>query len=250
MAENKKLKENKTLKNKNAHDSCHIIPTLYFPHKIGIGQSQFSLQEKVDIVDFYLTHDLADADLAREILRDKYGWKNSSGKLNSTVLLNHMLQEAGLSNSICFLRSDSIDDTLVKMGFVNSDTVKKAKNNVVERQNLRICIECPRGVLKWRYKSTITEDEELKFISSKNSNSPQEEEDDETNDQHEAMLSCLFRHIRNSFAHNNTYFFENGNLLLIDFDSKNKVSAMLLIRQQTLLDWRALIIAGPQETEE
>lgn len=118
----------------------------------------------------------------------------------------------------------------------------------MERQNLRICVECPRGVLKWRYKSIITEDEDVMFISSPNSNSSQD--DDETNDQHETMLSCLFRHIRNSFAHNNTYFFENGNLLLIDFDGKNKVSAMLLIRQQTLFDWMALIAAGPQETEE
>lgn len=242
------MAENKSLKYKNSHDSCQIIPTLYYPHKIGIGQSQLTLQQKVDIVDFYLTHDLADAALAREILRDRYGWKNSRGNLNSQALLKLMLQVAGLSNSLCFLRSDSIDETLVKMGFVNSETIKKAKNNVVERQNLRICIECPRGVLKWRYKSIITEDEDVMFISSPNSNSSPD--DDETNDQHETMLSCLFRHIRNSFAHNNTYFFENGNLLLIDFDGKNKVSAMLLIRQQTLFDWMALITAGPQETEE
>lgn len=242
------MAENKTLKNKSAHDTCQNIATLFYPHKIAIGQSQFTLQQKVDIVDFYLTNDLADADLAREILRDRYGWQNSRGNLNSNTLLTLMLREAGLSNSICFLRSDSIDETLVKLGFVSSDTIKKAKRSVVEKQNLRICIECPRGVLKWRYKSTITEDEDIKFISSQNSNSPQD--DDETNDSHETMLSCLFRHIRNSFAHNNTYFFENGKLLLMDFDSKNKVSAMLLIRQQTLLDWMTLITSGPQETEE
>lgn len=109
------MAENKSLKYKNAHDSCQIIPTLYYPHKISIGQSQLALQQKVNIVDFYLTHDLADAALAREILRDRYGWKNSRGNLNSQALLRLMLQAAGLSNSLCFLRSDSIDETLVKM---------------------------------------------------------------------------------------------------------------------------------------
>lgn len=52
----------------------------------------------------------------------------------------------------------------------------------------------------------------------------------------EAFLS----HIRNAFAHGNTYFFDNGNVLLED--KKQKITtAMILLRQKTLLDWISLI---------
>lgn len=241
------MAENKTLKNKTAHENCQNARINIYQYKTSIGQSLFGLQEKVDIVEFYLTNDLADAETSRTILRDKYGWKNNSGRLNSSKLLSLMLEKAELTNSICFLRSDSIEETLIKMGFVDSKTIRGAKNDIVQRQNLNICIDCPRGVLKWRYKSVITEDEAIQFVYSANSNTPQEE--DETNKFHETMLSCLFRHIRNSLAHNNTYFFENGNLLLVDFDTNKELSAMLLIRQQILLDWMNLIIAGPQDNE-
>lgn len=51
---------------------------------------------------------------------------------------------------------------------------------------------------------------------------------------------AFFTHIRNSFAHGNTYFFDNGNVLLEDKNRSN-ITAMILIRQQTLLDWISLI---------
>lgn len=51
---------------------------------------------------------------------------------------------------------------------------------------------------------------------------------------------CLFTHIRNAFAHGNTYFFENGNVLLEDKDG-NKITARILIAVQTLVDWIRLI---------
>ena len=243
-----KMKENKSLKNKTAHDACEQTHTNIYTYKKSIGQSSFDIQQKVDIIDFYLTYDLADAELAREILRDKYKWKNKTGHLNSQKLLSLLLEKAGLTNSICFLRSDSINETLVKMGFVDTNTLRAAKSDTEKRSNLKICIDCPRGVLKWRYKTVITEDETIKFISSSNSNCSQDE--DETNKFHETMLSCLFRHIRNSLAHNNTYFFDNGNVLFVDFDTNKELSAMLLIRQQVLLEWRELIMAGPQDDDK
>ena len=50
----------------------------------------------------------------------------------------------------------------------------------------------------------------------------------------------MFTHIRNAFAHGNTYFFENGNVLLEDKDG-NKITARILIAVQTLVDWIRLI---------
>lgn len=51
---------------------------------------------------------------------------------------------------------------------------------------------------------------------------------------------ALLTHIRNSFAHGNTYFFDNGNVLLEDKNGST-ITAMCLLRQQTLLDWIQLI---------
>lgn len=242
------MTKNKTLKNKTFHEGCQMSRTNIYQYKKSIGQSTFEVQQKVDLIEFYLTNDLADAEISCEILRDKYKWKSKNGRLNSNKLLSLLLEKAGLTNSICFLRSDSIEETLVKMGFVDTKTLRAAKSDVVQRANLGICVDCPRGVLKWRYKTVITEDETVKYVYTSNSNSPQDE--DETNSFHETMLSCLFRHIRNSLAHNNTYFFENGNVLFVDFDTNKKLSAMLLIKKQVLLEWRDLIIAGPQKDDE
>lgn len=47
----------------------------------------------------------------------------------------------------------------------------------------------------------------------------------------ENEMSCLLRHIRNSFAHNSTYFFENGTILLEDKD-KSKCTARIFINKK------------------
>ncbi len=51
----------------------------------------------------------------------------------------------------------------------------------------------------------------------------------------------ILTHIRNAFAHGNTYFFNNGNVLLTDKDNRGKLTASILIKQQTLIDWIKLI---------
>ena len=56
----------------------------------------------------------------------------------------------------------------------------------------------------------------------------------------ETRLQCLFRHIRNALAHNLTYGFENGKIMLED-KFKNKITARLLLSKKTLIDWIGLI---------
>ena len=51
----------------------------------------------------------------------------------------------------------------------------------------------------------------------------------------------VLTHIRNSLAHGNTYFFENGNVLFEDKDMKGIITARIILKQQTLLDWISLI---------
>ncbi len=56
----------------------------------------------------------------------------------------------------------------------------------------------------------------------------------------ESRVNAIFRHVRNAFAHGNTYFFENGMCLLEDMDGK-KISAELLIPNRSLLEWIQIV---------
>lgn len=51
----------------------------------------------------------------------------------------------------------------------------------------------------------------------------------------------VLTHIRNAFAHGLTYFFDNGNVLLEDKDQRGAITARIILKMQTLLDWIALI---------
>jgi len=57
-----------------------------------------------------------------------------------------------------------------------------------------------------------------------------------------SKAECLLTHIRNAFAHGNTYFFNNGNVLLEDMNGNIK-TAMILISTENLIDWIKLIDA-------
>ena len=58
-----------------------------------------------------------------------------------------------------------------------------------------ICIQHPRAVMKQNCSVSIQEDGTTII------------------NQNETRMECLFRHIRNSFAHNHTYLFDNDNIL-------------------------------------
>lgn len=103
----------------------------------------------------------------------------------------------------------------------------KKIDNTLKRTDLSepsLCPEHPRIVLTRKFSLTSDENEKLSF----------------TGGNAENELSCLLRHIRNSLAHNNTYFFKTGNMLLEDRDG-NAISARILIGQKTLIDWIELL---------
>ncbi|WP_028506416.1 hypothetical protein [Ruminococcus sp. FC2018] len=47
----------------------------------------------------------------------------------------------------------------------------------------------------------------------------------------------VLTHIRNAFAHSNTYFFDNNYVMFEDKDSRGAITARIIIKQQTILDW-------------
>ena len=88
--------------------------------------------------------------------------------------------------------------------------------------NDRICISHPRAVLTQNFTYESDENEIVKIKST------------------ESRINAIFRHIRNSFAHGNTYFFPNGNCLLID-KYRTKTTAAILIPKQSLWDWISIV---------
>ena len=134
-------------------------------------------------------------------LRD-YGWVGN----NLNKLERELIKTAELG-MICCMRCESIDNTLEEMDLHEV-----------------ICIEHPRAVIKQLYNLTAHENGEISKSDG------------------ESRMLCLFRHIRNSIAHSTTYVFPNGFILLEDRDIQgNKITARILIKSSTLVDWISVI---------
>ena len=176
-------------------------------NKKSLTASPFSYAQIDMLWDFYVTHTISGGSGLERSVSD-YGWKKDDNKKDGyPALEKELIEKAGLSNNICFIRSRTCKDTMSAMNLSNDE----------------ICIEHPRAILLQKYSITVDENEKFKFSGGG-----------------ENHVNCLFRHIRNSFAHGNTYFFDNGNVLLEDKDN-SKITAAILIKQQTLLDWIRVI---------
>lgn len=129
-----------------------------------------------------------------------YGWHGNSDMSK----LERELLKAGNMSSLCFVRSSSIELTLNQM--------------LLGTENW--CISHPRAVLKQEYNCDARESGKAE-ISNK-----------------ESRMECLFRHIRNSLAHNHVYVFDNENIVLEDTDAQNgKITARILLNKSALLEW-------------
>lgn len=169
--------------------------------KMAIKDSGFSADEVNLIWDFYVTKSPAEQS-AQSISFTNYGWANTTNKENGyPALENALAKDAGIE-SFYMIRATSIKNTL----------------NSVDLGNRTICIEHPRAVLIQKYSVKVEENETMKL-------NPEE-----------SRVACLFRHIRNSFAHGNTYFFENDMMLLEDKD-KSTITARILMPRKSLLSW-------------
>lgn len=166
-----------------------------------LKNSSFTDLEINMIWDFYVARSFA-ASTNNAISLKAYGWDTSTGKTSGLPALEKALaQNAGIT-SFAIIRYKTIKDTLQAMGL--SDDY--------------ICITHPRAVLTQRYSAVSDENENIKIHSEEN------------------RIAAIFRHIRNSLAHGNTYFFDNGMCLLEDKDVNTKTAAILMPKQ-SLIDW-------------
>ena len=170
----------------------------------------FDTRQIMDILDFYLFYaPILKSDANPDLFGCKslreYGW---CGNSDMSKLEGRILKASGIG-VFCFVKAESISQTLQAMDFGN-----------------RMCVEHPRAVLKHNYGITVNEDGTVVVK------------------QRETRMECLFRHIRNSIAHNHTYLFPNDNLLIEDADDNRQLSARILMPRHALVDWMDIVKDG------
>lgn len=178
-------------------------------NKKPLKDSPFSYAQIDMLWDFYVTHAISGGTGFERTVVD-YGWEKDDNKRNGyPALESALIEKAGLADSTCFIRAKTCKDTLSAMDLAND----------------QMCVTHPRAVMLQKYSISVDENEKLQFAGGSGT---------------ENHVICLFRHIRNAFAHGNTYFFENGFVLLEDKDGST-ITAEILVKQQTLLDWIKVI---------
>ena len=193
--------------NKNYTHACeHQLVNIN--HNIcSIAQIGYTAEEFKQILEFYvLNAPILKSDktdvFGMKSLRD-FGWKGSS---DMNRLERELLKSSQIPN-FCFIKSTSINKTLEQMLL-----------------STQICSKHPRAVLKQDYSVTVLESGCVE-VSNK-----------------ETRMECLFRHIRNSIAHNHIYAFDNGNILLEDIDNQSKgITARILLPKTALLKWIGIV---------
>lgn len=200
--------------NENYIHSCdgeQLNPDDYICSVLDMG---FSDLKTIELLRFYLFNPAvlkSDAKTRRygqKSLRD-YEWV---GSRDMNRLEGRLLIASGIQ-MFCFIKCDSIVQTLESMNL---------------KPGVRICVEHPRAVIQQKAIAAAREDGSI------------------VNGAKETRMECLFRHLRNSFAHNCTYLFPNGNVLIEDCSEDGKsISARILIPREALVRWATTVEAGP-----
>lgn len=175
------------------------------PYKMSINQTNFTHEQVAIIWDFYVTKSVAESASQKRKISD-YGYSQFPWK--------EMLNLSGItSDNVKILLANTINKTLDSFDL----TIIEGKGD--NKHNKAIEIDEPKIVCLTPY--TIADEESPKARVGE--------------------AESVLTHIRNSFAHGNTYFFDNGNVLFEDKDMRGTITARIILKQQTLLDWISLI---------
>lgn len=170
-------------------------------YKKSINESGFSNEHIRIIWDFYVTKSISESSAQKRKVRD-FGI--------TKLPYNEMLNLAGIEEKdVVALLADKMINIL------------KDKDLLINNENNKIDIDKPRLAFLIPYQIIDFE----KPVARGN----------------KGKAEILLAHIRNALAHGNTYFFDNGNVLLEDKKSNHNITAMLLFPKQALLKWISLI---------
>ncbi len=174
-------------------------------YKKSINLSGYTDEQLAIIWDFYVTKAIAESASQRRFASD-YGLKEIPWK--------EMLSIAGIDGkNVKILLANSINKTLRDFDL----EIAEGKGN--DKHNKAIEIDVPKIVCLTPY--SISDEEKPK---------PRVGE-----------AESVLTHIRNSLAHGNTYFFDNGMFMFEDKDQRGTITARMIMKRQTLLDWIRLI---------
>lgn len=173
-------------------------------HK-SINETGFTPEQISVIWDFYVTKSIAKTASQRRLISD-FGWKQIPWK--------QMVKTAGISEkNIKILLANSINNTL------SAFDLQIFEGKGEKRKNIPIEIDIPKIVCLTPFKISDEEAPKADF----------------------GEAESVLTHIRNSFAHGMTYFFDNKNVLFEDKDQRGNISARMILHRHTLLDWIELI---------
>lgn len=188
--------------------SCNEA-TVEFSKHVKSFTEIYSAEEFASIYDFFVLH--APVLKNGESEENQFGQRSLkyyrwSGNTQLSKLERELLKTAMLPNFI-ILRSDTINETLQSMKLKDMG-----------------CSIHPRAVLLQKHTLKILENGKLQIDG-------------------ETRMECLFRHVRNSLAHNRTFSFPNSMIMLQDEDESNKtITARLLIPRDALIQWKKVIL--------
>lgn len=175
-----------------------------------INSAGFSETEVNLIWEFYVTKAITKTCAQKRAVRD-YGIRQ--------LPWTDMKKSAGLvDDKVKILPANSINQTLENLG-LETKRKEKDENGKSKTADTEIEIDTPRIAC-------------LTPFSVSDDNPPKANIGD---------AESVLTHIRNSFAHGLTYFFDNGNALLEDRDQRGGITARFILHKQTLLDWIYLV---------
>lgn len=172
--------------------------------KLPVTDEQFK-----QIIKFYVFHNPA----------AKHGPKKNDAKLNNAWSLGNNGAISPKKMEKLLLEASGIP----AFNIIKAPVIKNTLKAMNLDENEPICIEHPRAVMEMIAKPELMETGEVKITTL------------------ETRMRCLFRHVRNSFAHGLVYVFDNGFILMEDRGDKKRITARILMPADTLLKWMEIM---------
>lgn len=193
----------------NTHECCEEKIALNRQDNIAL-KDILSSPDKINMIwDFYVSH--APIKKNPEEKANGFGYRclasfGWGGSADLSALERELIKSAGLGHFV-MIKADEITETLNNMNL-----------------NDKICWKHPRAVLKQSYTFKVHENGKIDITNS------------------ESRMVCLFRHIRNSLAHNRIYLSQDRTMILLeDAEDGGRLSARILIPVRSLVDWIEIV---------
>ena len=194
------------------------------------SRTGFTAEERLELLDFLCVKPLSDEEFREDVLKS-HNWIKENDQSDSTSFYNAALLSAMLKQSIFYVKGITFD--MLQSFGCDLFTPQNVVSGVAK------CSFTPaRAILQQTIpslKAELNDDMQVE-ISYKNEQ------------KEEPLIQCLFRHLRNSIAHDYTYV--NGDdILFIDFAPKlARITAIVFVKKKVLTQWISLLKCGKTKT--